>query len=225
MCRKFFCSLFVYVQEILLQFVWQVIGNYFVVCLCVGNFFVVCLAISRKLFCSLFCYVQEILLQFVWVCVGNSFVVCLTMWRKWWNQRETIYLQCSVNILNLFRALYLTQHGKMLLKHHQRPEPKTEKGYMSLGMSKRMSKRISQGSWSGYGAPHWWRISLLPISHWSTQKKISFQTSLWICFLSRFSAQIQRTEEQVCFVWAIVSEPDKRVIFGLKKRLGRIYRN
>ena len=41
-------------------------------------------------------------------------------------------------------------------------------------ISKRMSKRISEGLWSGYGAPHWWRISLLPISHWSTQKRKSF---------------------------------------------------
>ena len=46
--------------------------------------------------------------------------------------------------------------------------------YISLGIFKRMSRRISQGSESGYGAPYWWRISLLPISNWSTQKGYPF---------------------------------------------------
>ena len=63
-------------------------------------------------------------------------------------------------------------------------EPSTEKGCLEG----------YPGDWGRVNElPNWWRISLLPISHWSTQKRISFQTSfqtsLGICILSRFSAQ------------------------------------
>ena len=78
------------------------------------------------------------------------------------------------------------------LQHHfwpiQRPEPKTEKGYISLGMSLRMSKRISFFELTN---ERWVREKFstneelhnptpIPmISFWT-----SFETSLGICILS-----------------------------------------
>ena len=75
-------------------------------------------------------------------------------------------------------------------------ESKTEKGYISLGMSKRMSKRISQGSGLGYylwGSSLVDNFSLTHLSLVNSKKDILLDIPRDICILSWFSAQLTVT--------------------------------